>query len=248
MKLPQTLRSDKFRRPKLALAASLIVAIGVWFAGTETGERVSAQIGIKDSVAQTTQAAGRVAQQTSEALDSFMGRSPGERGATDVLKGKTKRLAANKAKARVRGVPSVSPTQRALGKIFDKPIGGVADGLTPRPDVTALPNEVLAFSGPIPGLAPTAIVGPGAGFVPTFGGSSGGAFAGGVGGGGGGGGGGVSGGIGGGTAVPPVAPGIISAVPEPSTWMMLLFGFGAIGAALRSAKAQSRRVGHCAIS
>ncbi len=35
------------------------------------------------------------------------------------------------------------------------------------------------------------------------------------------------------SAALPVASGMISAVPEPATWAMMIIGFGAIGAAMR---------------
>ena len=238
MDLNQTLSGNKFRRAALVLVATIIVGAGVWFAGTDMGGRLSSQMGIKDSIAETTGAARRVVEQTSNALNAFMGRSPGERGATDVLKGKARRLARQNDRGRNNDKLAGAPAQRALGKIFNAPVAGMPEALAPQSIVTALPNEVLAFNAPLPGLIPAAINGPG-NFLPI----SGGGFGGGIGGIGGPGGGG--GGVG---VVPPAGPGVISAVPEPSTWVLLLFGFGAIGASLRRTKVLSRRVGHCAIS
>ena len=51
---------------------------------------------------------------------AYIGRSPGERGATDVSKGKAKRVALRAGK-----VPGgAKPSQKALGKIFDNPVRG----------------------------------------------------------------------------------------------------------------------------
>lgn len=233
MDLNQTLFDNKFRRAALVLVVTMIVGTGVWFASTDMGGRLSSQMGIKDSIAETTGAAKRVVDQTSSALNAFMGRSPGERGATDILKGKARRLARKNESVRKNDKLAGAPGQRALGKIFDSPVGSVPETLAPQSVVTALPDEALAFGGPLPGLTPPAINSSG-NFLPVFGGGIGG-----IGGPGGGGGGGVR-------VVPPAGP--IGAVPEPSTWVLLLFGFGAIGGSLRRSKVLSRRVGNCVTS
>ena len=97
----------------------------------------------------------------------------------------------------------------------------------------AAPPEVAMLSGFMPGAltglgVPPVVVGGGGGGP--VGGGGGGCCGGGVGGGGG-----ITP-----TEVPPEVP----AVPEPSTWAMLLIGFGAIGTALR----RRRRVGLIATS
>src|SRR3546814_17805656 len=61
---------------------------------------------------------GSVLAQSSDALDRYTGRSPGERGETDILKGKARRIA---DRLFGRRVDSGGPEQRALGKIFDTP-------------------------------------------------------------------------------------------------------------------------------
>jgi PEP-CTERM motif len=239
------------KRTVLALVVMLLAVSLVWLASTQWGRMVSSQLGIQDSIAQTVTAAGNAAKQTSAALNSFIGRSPGERGATDVIKGKAKRLAkrindgpTQRALGKIFDQP---PTQRALGKIFNQPVDGAPELVSSQPSLAALPTEILPFTGPVPGITAPLSGSPGI-FVPASGGSF-------IGGGGGGGAPGEGGGTGSGGipgAPPPIAPPavippIISAVPEPSTWILLLFGFGAIGAALRRTKATSKRAGLCAL-
>ena len=226
------------KRTLTALVAVLLALSFVGFASTQWGRKVSAQLGVKDSIAQTVNAAGNAAKQTTAALNSFIGRSPGERGATDTIKGKAKRLAkrnndrlAQRALGKIFDQP---PTQRALGKIFDQPVDGAPELVSSQPSLAALPNEILPFTGPVSGVTSPASGSPGI-FVPSslgnfIGGSTGG---------------------GGSPETPPVTPPsvippIISAVPEPSTWILLLFGFGAIGASLRRTIATSKRAGLCA--
>ena len=222
----------------LVLVAVLLAGSFVWLASSQTGQKLSSKMGVADSIAQTVNVAGDAAKQTSAALNSFIGRSPGERGATDTIKGKAKRLA-----KRTNGGPTQRalgkifdqpPSQRALGKIFDQPLDGAPELVSSQPSLAALPNEILPFTGPVSGVTSPASGSPGI-FVP----SSLGNF--------------IGGGTGGGGApeTPPVTPPsvippIISAVPEPSTWILLLFGFGAIGASLRRTIATSKRAGLCA--
>jgi PEP-CTERM motif len=235
------------KRAWLALVAALLALSFVLLASTQWGRMVSSQLGVKDSIAQTVTAAGDAAKQASAALNSFIGRSPGERGATDVIKGKAKRLAKrnnNGPTQRALGkIFDQTPSQRALGKIFNQPLDGAPELVSSQPSLAVLPTEILPFTGPVPGITGS----PGI-FVPASGGS----FIGGGGGGGAPGGGGGTGSSGIPGAPPPIAPPavippIISAVPEPSTWILLLFGFGAIGAALRRTKATSKRAGLCAL-
>lgn len=232
------------KRTLLALVAVMLAVSFVWLASSQTGRKVSSQMGVADSIAQTVSSAEDAAKQTGAALNSFIGRSPGERGATDTVKGKAKRIAkrtnrgpTQRALGKIFDQP---PSQRALGKIFDQPVDGPPELVSPQPSLALLPNENLSFAGPVPGTT-LPVSGSSGIFVP----SSGGNFIGG------GGGGGAPGGNGGTPATPPVTqpaviPPIISAVPEPSTWILLLFGFGAIGASLRRTKAMYKRAGPCA--
>ena len=217
---------------------SLVTLFGI---GTTTaGHNLVAQIGIGDSFAKTTEAAERLVENGSNAVQAFLGRSPGERGATDIIKGKAKRALA-KDDAPI-GKPK--PTQRALGKTFDDPLLSLAGPLTPAPAVEFLPVDAAPAAALIPALALTVPGGSG-GFTPVSGG-----FIGGGGGGGGGGGSGGGGGGGDGIVPPPPAPPPVTAVPEPSTWTLLLIGFAAVGASIRRSKKAGKlsgpdRAGNC---
>ena len=247
MDKPAILHRFGAKGAKIALVATLCVGTAVGLGSTTAGQRLFAQIGISDSFAQTTNAADRLVQKTSNAVQAFLGRSPGARGATDTLKGKAQRdLADNAATPSGR-----KPTQRALGKTFDEPLQSLAGPLAPAAPIDFLPLDAATSGTSLPAMALPIPVGGGF-FSPVTGG-----FAGG-----GGGIGGESGDVGGGTGtpgpisdvdtppVPPAPPPIASAVPEPSTWMLLLIGFAAVGASLRRAKADqksgSRRAGNCA--
>ena len=226
MELPKVFANRNLKHAKIALVAAPVMAALFFVAGTDMGMRAFSQLGIRDSVAQTLQ-------NTGNAVNSFIGRSPGERGATDILKGKTKRVASRIGKGR----DVTEPTQKALGKIFDKPVEGVASTATPQPVAVALP-ETVEFVAPVAGLPAFASVIPGV-FTPVIGGGGGGS-----------GGGSGGGGGGGGTSVPPPIPPVVNAIPEPSTWVLLLLGFAAVGASLRRTNANRlsllRRSGHCA--
>lgn len=168
---------------------------------------------------------GSLLAQASDAIERFVGRSPGERGETDLIKTKVKRAKGKIGDDLLAKAPREKPgepEERALGKIFDTP---------PEEEVRALGD------GPIGPLAlgdPTAGGLPFDGSGPTF--SSGGP--------------GFPGGIS--TVVPPgTTPGgptdpgdpdpggpddpgnPVGAVPEPGTWAMMILGFGLCGAALR---------------
>lgn len=159
------------------------------------------------------------------ALADLEGRSPGARLVGIATK-------AVKAVSRALGnAPEDEPTERALGQTFDPPVNnplalGVPDPMTAvlpeDPFIPADPAEFAGGSGGVP------IVGPPGGFLYIPGGSSGGSTGGGSTGGGSTGGGTTGGGSTGGDVPPPVA-----AVPEPGTWLMMILGFGAIGAAMR---------------
>lgn len=160
---------------------------------------------------------GSLMAQTSDALDRYLGRSPGERSETDLLKGKANKepsLAERLLGRRVNG--GGEPEQRALGKIFDTTpeasLGELAD--VPGPiDLAAPPPSDLLPLGSVGGT-PGGVGAPG-----------------------------TPGGFGailppptsttpGEPALPatetPVAP-----VPEPATWAMMLIGFGLCAAAMR---------------
>ena len=214
--------------------AGIIAVVGISI--TPVGQRLFAEIGISETFAQTTDAADRMVEKTSNAVQAFLGRSPGARGATDTLKGKAKpKLAEN-----TTALSATKPTQRALGKTFDEPLQSLAGPLAPAAPIEFLPLDTSSSGATLPAIALPIPVGGGF-FSPVTGG-----FGGGIGGGGG----------GGDTPTPPPPmpppppPPIAAAVPEPSTWMLLLIGFAAVGASLRRAKSNqnsgSRRAGNCA--
>lgn len=231
------LNIPKIGKAKIALLAVGAIAAVSTIGSTTVGQRFFAQIGISDTFAQTTDAAGRVVQNTSNAVQAFLGRSPGARGATDTLKGKaTPKLAQN-----ATGTSGPKPAQRALGKIFDEPLQSLAGPIAPAIPPVFLPLDGESSAASLPAIALPIPVGSGF-FAPVVGGGfSGGGFVGGG-----------PGPIGDGVlppAPPAPPPPIATAVPEPSTWMLLLIGFGAVGASIRRAKAAqisgSRRAGNC---
>ncbi|MBE1526364.1 hypothetical protein GGC65_000820 [Sphingopyxis sp. OAS728] len=167
---------------------------------------------------------GKLLAQTTDVLERFVGRSPGERDETDLLKGKKNRdepLADRLFGRRING--GGDPEQRALGKIFDTPpedsIKELVDG----------PPGPLALGEP---------VGSGIPALGDVGGGSSSGFPGGI-----------StvvpsgpaatpGGPNPGNPTPggPTDPGVtppVAAVPEPGTWALMLIGFGLCGAVLR---------------
>lgn len=226
-------------RITVAAVACFVTVFGI--NSTTAGNRFFAQIGVSDTLARTTDAASGIAEKGSDAVQAFLGRSPGERGATDILKGKAKRDLAQNI-----GTPGKSkPSQRALGKIFDEPLESLVGPVSPSPAIEFLPLDAASTAASIPALALAAPIGSGI-FSPFVGGgtSGGGSIGGGSGGGG------NSGGPGGGDGfVPPAAPPIAAAVPEPSTWILLLIGFAAVGASIRRTKrggvSVEDRVGNC---
>lgn len=139
-------------------------------------------------------------------------RSPGERDKGALTSTKNRKLASN----------DVRPHERALGKIIRPsaaPPAELVEALTPATLTPVAPAvapptlaEVLPKVFPAPGNASppgSVLIGP-------------------AGGGGGGGGGGSPG-----TPGTPQIPEVPSAVPEPATWLMMLLGFGVIGATQR---------------
>ena len=212
-------------RAKIGILVGLCAVALFGVGNTKAGHKLVAQLGIGVSFAKTTDAAERLVENGSNAVQAFLGRSPGERGATDILKGKAKRALA-KDDAPI-GQPK--PTQRALGKTFDDPLLSLAGPLTPAPVVEFLPFDAAPAAGSIPALALTVSGGSG-GFTPVTGGF-------------------IGGGGGGGGVVPPPPP-PVAAVPEPSTWALLLIGFAAVGASIRRAKKAGKlsrpdRAGNC---
>ena len=229
MKMPFSFRTRSAKRRLAAfLCAATILSVG----NTTSGQNLFDQLGVSQSFAKTTEAAERIVKNGSNAVQAFLGRSPGERGAVDILKGKAKaKVAANDKPA---GKPK--PSQRALGKTFDDPLVSLAGPISPAPAVEFLPLDAGPSIAALPTVALAGPVGSG-GFSPGFGG---GGFIGGGGG----------GGSGGDVSVPPTLPPVIAPVPEPSTWILLLMGFAAVGASLRRKKlthiSKPERAGNCA--
>ena len=167
---------------------------------------------------------GNVLAQTSDALDRFTGRSPGERGETDILKGKVRKLADRLFGRRSNGG---EPEQRALGKIFDTP---PEDAIK---ELSSTPGPLALTAPPPTGLLPLGDTGG------TPAGSDGGqpGFPGGI-----------------GTVVPPVtsvtptdptSPGVpppVAAVPEPGTWVTMMLGLALCAAALRRRRRRGAEV------
>lgn len=164
---------------------------------------------------------GSVLAQSSDALDRFTGRSPGERGETDILKGKARTIADRLFGSRIN---SGEPEQRALGKIFDTPPEESINELSQTPGPIALTDP-----------APTGLLPLGdTGGAPAGSDSGSPGFPGGI-----------------STVVPPATsvtpidpttPGVpppVAAVPEPATWASMLVGLGLCAAALR----RRRRLG-----
>lgn len=164
--------------------------------------------------------AGALLAQTSDAISRFVGRSPGERDETDLLKGKTKKDRSLVDRLLGKRDTDGGPEQRALGKIFDTPpeeavrqLGGDTLG----PLALDTPGDALPIGdvGPAPrgfGGGPSGFPGGIATVVP---GSPGGTTPG----------------------EPPVDPPgegpVVGAVPEPGTWALMIMGFAFCGAALR---------------
>lgn len=161
--------------------------------------------GVLVAYPETAEAPLKLMQQTQDALDEFLGRSPGERDNASIMKGKVKGKSGTFADAEVA---AGAPEQQALGKVFEAPSEEPESlpGTEPVETVAADPVAPVAAQPSV--LAPLA-------FTP-FSGGGGGLIGGGGGGGGGGG------------PNPPVGP-----VPEPSTWAMFILGFMFIGHALR---------------
>ena len=199
------------RRQRIALGALLLLLP----AALATFEMVSPGSLLKSG----SGFAATLTKAPSELLAALRLRSPGQRS-----KGE---LADTKGHSRNTAAAS-GPHERALAKVRQPsstllPLGPglaqIAEGFPP-----VSPFGLPAFAGgvlpdvglPIPG-SPSFLVD-----VPAIGG-------------GGGGGGGIIGGGGGaiGGGVPPSPPPVVSPVPEPSTWALMLMGFAVIGLSLR---------------
>jgi len=151
--------------------------------------------------------------------DMLNQRSPGERTAAQLTKTKHKQIALARSRPLVRkpAAPPLAPNPHELANI-----------LMPPPALVPAPLGQVAI-GPPPGLDTIVAPPPGNSIVIPPGGGGGGTP--------GGGGGGTPGG--GPPATNPTPPAIItSAVPEPATWMTMLFGFGLIGWRIRRGRAQ----------
>lgn len=183
--------------------------------------------------------------QTGDALNSFIGRSPGERDGAAILKGKAVRRAMSNASALGR---AVTPQQRALGKIFETPPEEEVAGLSADPigpialsdsalPATSMDQLASGFGG---GPATGGFPGGGIAFSPSPGGLTGGTPGGGEPGTGGPGG--EEPGVGGPDNPIVNPPVIVGAVPEPTTWAMFLIGFAAVGMAIRRRPPRYRNV------
>ena len=211
--------------PSKATVASgvLLIALGgagVWFGATGDGLRAL--------------------QQTNDVLQSFIGRSPGERRGFALLKGKE--IPAERADLASLSNDEV-PTPQAPGSLFDEPADQSANLDTLQ---IVLPN-FADVSEPPDADRTSDLPSPSFGNAPRGGGVFAGGIVGGTGTGGGGpGGGGPGGGDG---ILPTPTPTVPGAVPEPSTWALMLLGYAALGALLRRRKdpgSRPRRADQCA--
>jgi len=169
---------------------------------------------------------GTLLAQTTDVLDRFVGRSPGERDETNLLKGKERKEKSLADRLFGRRVNGGEPDQRALGKIFDTPPEDSIKELVP-----GLPGPIALGDPVSSGLLPVGEIA-----VPGGGTSSG--FPGGISAVAPSGPGGTPGGSNPGNPVPggPTDPSVeppVAAVPEPQTWALMMIGFGLCGAVLR---------------
>ena len=200
-------------RGRLIVAAVLLV-LAVTMAGMSL-LGPSSLFGARSSVA--SRAASSFGRGQSSLLAMLGLRSPGERSQGQ--------LADTKApKTPLAGAGG--PHERALAKVRPPVPSIKLISLTPvaPQGIEGLPAGLLVQPGSIPASGGGDLAGsfPPSGAGPVFLGS----FPGGSGGGGGGGG-------GGGSIVTPETPPVTSAVPEPSSWTLMILGLGAIGASLR---------------
>lgn len=211
------------RLAKFIIFVALTFAILIVISSTAIGSRFLSAIGMRANAAEQ-EAADSANGKSGNLVTAFLSRSPGERGATDANKGKAK------AKAPESGnvATAATPKQRALGKVFDAPASKpVATGIS-QPILAFLPDNIASETNPVLASVLPVLGGGSSIFSPVTGG--------GIGGGGGFIGGGGGGGGSGPIVNPPPVPAVASAVPEPSTWILLLLGFAAIGASIRRPK------------
>ena len=200
-------------RGRLVVAAVLFV-LPVTMAGLSLLEP-SSLFGAETSVA--SRVASSLGRGQSSLLAMLGLRSPGERSQGQ--------LADTKA-PKTPLADAGGPHERALAKVRPPVPSIKLISLTPvaPQSIEGLPPELLVQPGTIPASGGGDLAGsfPPSGAGPVFLGS----FPGGGGGG------------GGGSIVTPETPPVTSAVPEPSTWAMMILGLGAIGASLRRSRRQ----------
>ncbi|NNM78152.1 PEPxxWA-CTERM sorting domain-containing protein [Sphingomonas sp. ID1715] len=167
-----------------------------------------------------------------QATDLVADRSPGARTGASITKGKPRIDVGRVARAlpRIRDARASShpPAARAAQALPRAAAAAPVAAAAPALVGPAVAEGPVAFFG-APGGGGGFISGPGV-FLPSFGG-------------GGGGGGGI-------VLLPPeesppetVVPPVAAPVPEPSSWALLIVGFGVIGAALRTSKESRLRNG-----
>jgi hypothetical protein len=182
--------------------------------------------------------ASAFAKEPSELLVALGLRSPGQRSKGELADTKqhSRRQAAvsrphERALAKVRQpsnhslpfAPAASQVAEGFPPVFPFGLPDIAGGVLP--DIGSSIPGAPAFLIDVPGLGGGGGVGGG--------GIGGGAGGGGIGGGGGGTGGGVT---------PPGPPPVVSPVPEPATWSLMMMGFASIGLSLRRKRRRNRRV------
>lgn len=203
-------KASRFSWRRKALALALMPALALPFAGVVAGSQGG----------QVTPAVSAMAIKALSVMALLDLRSPGTRTAGQLTSSKPVQA---RALPRMRSVapPAQGPQQRALGKIFP-------------PLTAAIPGSDLVVPFPSPVAfnfddLPSAALGTA---IPSALSSAAGPFGVTPGGGGGGGGGGAS----------PEQPGAVivdlpvTAVPEPSTWFMMIVGFGLCGLLLRRSR------------
>ena len=151
-------------------------------------------------------------QQASDDLQDFLARSPGERGLIIGSKGKGKGVV-------FAGDPERAAEDEVLGKVFDLPEPETSD------DIAGLVPPAEKADVPLASAPPSVVV-PG-GFVPGFAAIPPGGFGGTPPGGGG------TGGTPPGNQPPGGGNPPVGAVPEPSTWILMIVGFLFAGAGMR---------------
>lgn len=156
-----------------------------------------------------------------DGLEEFLARSPGERGNVLAMKGKGGKYALVE-----KGGPSGVP-EEALGRIFDMP------GVEKPEEVAAFDQPPIFVDNPSLALGPTFFLpgGFGPGGVPGVGGGVGGGSPGGSS---------PPGGGGGGGGNPPP----VGAIPEPTTWALMILGFGGIGGVMRRRPRDTRKISY----